>query len=1150
MLRSNTTPNSSGTASLVPSSFPSSVLPEATDGDHESSPSTTLVERLRRREAALMAVSFAAELFLTGDWREGAVEILGRFGVAADVSRVFIFENQVGPNGAPMCTLRYSWLASHAEQNENAPVGAQVSLAESWSAPLMQRLAQREVAGGNVDEMDSPAREYFLEQGIQSILTVPVMVENRWWGFIGFAETRAPRTWDASETETLRVAADLLGAAVGRGRKDLALRESEAELRAIFSAMHDVILVIDRDGRYVKIAPTAPNLLYRPPQELLGRTLNEVFEADSAQIFNSCVQAALNSGRMQRCEYKLTIGGREIWFVASVNRLSDDTVLWIARDVTERKEAERLLQQQSAAMSASMDGMAILDDGWRFVFVNESHSRIYGYDRAAELLGKSWEVLYTPEEVQRFHDEVIPKFDVEGQWRGHAVGKMRDGNLFRQEISLNRINGNGLICVVRDVSETFAAQESLRESEMLFRLLAETATDFIARQRPDGRFLYVSPSCENLLGFSQPELVNSSPFDLVHPEDRNYVQTAYDQVVSNAPVDLVTYRMRRKDGSYVWFETTSQLIQDEHGNSAEIHTVSRDITGRREAEEALRRAEAKYRSIFENAVEGIFQTTPDGNYMEANPSLARIYGYDSPEHLMNNITDISRQLYVDSRKRAEFLKEMYTKGAASNFEAQIYRRDGQVIWISENARAVRDADGEVIFFEGTVEDITKRKVAEEQLLHDALHDKLTGLANRALFMDRLSQAVARLKRHAECRFGVLFLDFDRFKNVNDSLGHMAGDQLLIGMAARLEACLRPGDTVARLGGDEFAILVEDIRDVSEATQVAERIQHEMGRPFRLEGQEVFSSASIGIAVSNGEYDRAEDVLRDADMAMYRAKAMGKARHEVFDAGMHTRAVALLQLETDLRWAIERQEFRLHYQPIVALDTGRIVGFEALVRWQHPERGLVSPAEFIPVAEETGWIVPIGEWVLTEACVQLAEWQKQFKLEPPLYVAVNLSGKQFSQPDLIERIEATLRDAGLSARSLKLEITESAIMEEAQIVTDRLLKLRALGVRLGLDDFGTGYSSLSYLHRFPLDTLKIDRSFVARMSEGGEHREIVRTIVALGKNLNMDVVAEGVEDPEQLIDLRSLDCAHGQGYFFAKPLKAEAAIALLAAQPQW
>jgi diguanylate cyclase (GGDEF)-like protein/PAS domain S-box-containing protein len=726
-----------------------------------------------------------------------------------------------------------------------------------------------------------------------------------------------------------------------------------------------------------------------------------------------------------------------------------------------------------------------------------------------------------------------------------------DGRSLWFSASVTPLTENTVLWVTHDMTQAHQARESLRQSEELFRLLAENSTDKIARVRPDGTLLYVSPSVETILGYTVPQFMQTKVSSLLHPEDRETVITWHKRVLEGEKRhENLIYRIRHQNGHYLWFETTSRAVRGNNGKVSEIHTVSRDITQRRNAENALKAAEAKYRSIFENAVEGIFQTTPNGTYIDANPSLARIYGYDSPAQLIASMTDIGQQLYVESGRRADFIKEMNSAGSVANFESQIRRKDGKIIWISENARSVQGEDGELTYFEGTVEDITARKSAEEQLLHDALHDKLTGLANRALFMDRMGQAFGRLKRHHEALFAVLFLDFDRFKNVNDSLGHLAGDQLLIQLATRLQGCLRPGDTVSRLGGDEFAILLEEIADVEEAIVVAERIQKEMTTPFQLVGQEVFSSASIGIALAGPQYEKTEDLLRDADVAMYRAKAMGKARHEVFNAGMHQRAVALLQLETDLRWASERQEFRLWYQPIITLETGQIGGFEALIRWQHPERGLVSPLDFIPVAEETGWIVPIGRWVLEEACQQLAQWHRDFPREVPLTMSVNLSSKQFMQSDLIPFIESLIRLHNLPPGTLKLEITESALMENAQDVTDRLLQMRAVGCLLGLDDFGTGYSSLSYLHRFPLDTLKIDRSFIARMTEGGENREIVRTIVSLGRNLGLDVVAEGVEDEKQLADLRVLNCKSGQGYFFARPLPAPDAHKLIAAAPIW
>ncbi len=445
--------------------------------------------------------------------------------------------------------------------------------------------------------------------------------------------------------------------------------------------------------------------------------------------------------------------------------------------------------------------------------------------------------------------------------------------------------------------------------------------------------------------------------------------------------------------------------------------------------------------------------------------------------------------------------------------------------------------------------ISRRKQSEELLRHNAFHDGLTNLPNRALFMDRLGHALKLTKRHNDYLFAVLFLDLDRFKVINDSLGHMVGDQLLVAIARCLERCLRPEDTVARLGGDEFAILLNNIKDISDVILVAERIQEQLKLPFNLSGQEVFASTSVGIALNTTDYKQPEDLLRDADTAMYRAKARGKARYEVFNTAMHDHVVTLLQLENSLRWAVERQELRIHYQPIVLLKTGRITGFEALVRWQHPQRGLVLPEEFISVAEETGAIIPIGYWVLREACRQMHKWQLQFP-EDSLTISVNLSSKQFLQPDLIDQISQILQETGLDARSLKLEITESVIMENTESATAMLLQLSNLGVELHLDDFGTGYSSLNYLHRFPVNVLKIDRSFISKMDVTGKNLEIVRAIITLAHNLSINVTAEGLETAEQLAQLRALQCKHGQGYFFNKPADQEAAGALITKSLQW
>jgi len=440
--------------------------------------------------------------------------------------------------------------------------------------------------------------------------------------------------------------------------------------------------------------------------------------------------------------------------------------------------------------------------------------------------------------------------------------------------------------------------------------------------------------------------------------------------------------------------------------------------------------------------------------------------------------------------------------------------------------------------------IAERQKSEAQLRHNVFHDWLTGLPNRAFFMERLKSAIAKAKRYKDYLFAVIFIDLDRFKVVNDSLGHMVGDQLLIGTADRLKACLRPEDTVARLGGDEFVILLNNIKSVSDATDVADRIQVRLTLPFNLSGQEVFTSLSAGIALSTTGYHQPEDLLRDADTAMYHAKCLGKARYKIFDPSMHESAVRLLQLENDLRRAIERQEFQVYYQPIVFLETGRITGFEALIRWRHPTRGLLVPADFISVAEETGAIIPIGYWVLSVACRQLHTWQLEFSTKH-LTVSVNLSSKQFSQPDLIEQISCILQESSLDAGSLKLEITETTIMENAESATAMLLQLRDLGIELYMDDFGTGYSSLSSLHRFPVDVLKIDQSFISSMGISNDKAKIVQVIMMLAQNLGMETIAEGVETAEHMAQLKILQCKRGQGYFFSQPVDSKAAGAMIA-----
>ncbi len=578
--------------------------------------------------------------------------------------------------------------------------------------------------------------------------------------------------------------------------------------------------------------------------------------------------------------------------------------------------------------------------------------------------------------------------------------------------------------------------------------------------------------------------------------------------------------------------------------SAANKRLTLEVDERQHAERALRAAELKFRGLFENAIEGIFSAAPDGTIVEANPAMARIFGYASPAEFMAALNDENVTLFEEEGRDREFRSLMLAQGEVLGFESQVCRKDDRIIWISQNARAVRDEKGEVLFYEGSVEDITARKEAQARLEHQAYHDPLTGLPNRALFLDRLTMAMHRRVRRKDYIFAVIYMDLDRFKVINDSLGHGIGDQLLTTVSERLALCVRDLDTVARFGGDEFAVLLEDLAAPREAIKIAKRILDDIGRPYDLSGYEVRTSASIGIVLITEGYETSELILRDADTAMYKAKEQGKARFKVFNQKMHDEALHLLELESDLRKALVRDEFTMYYQPIIDVASGRLAGFEALVRWLHPQLGLVGPVEFIPLAEDTGLIFGLGEWVFRTVCTQISTWQKAFGNGSAPAVAVNLSPKQFMQPNLVQVMQQIVEQSGADPEKLKVEITESVLMDNAETAVDMLTKLRRLGVHLSIDDFGTGYSSLSYLQRFPVDILKIDRSFISVFGTEPETQVLVRSILSLAHSLNLKVVAEGVDQNAQCLLLRELGCDFAQGYLFSRPVPVDQAEALI------
>lgn len=697
-----------------------------------------------------------------------------------------------------------------------------------------------------------------------------------------------------------------------------------------------------------------------------------------------------------------------------------------------------------------------------------------------------------------------------------------------------------IVSSIRLSSNSLRTQDAISmDNDSLLRTVIENLNDAIIVTDLENQILHVNSRLARLVGCTavdmlgrpaQPflSLIEGWPFFCATPGE--------------AQTGLYGWRegqLKRQDGRQFWAEVNSTPLCNSDGHPIATLITVTDITERKWLEEYLRLLE----SVVVNANELVMISQVEAGddpldlrMVYINDAFLKVTG-----HRAADVIGRTAQVLVGPRTDLDELnriREMMIRNESVKAELILHRRDNTHFWADINTVPIRNEHGQVTHFVSVMREVTERKNAEEELRRNAFHDPLTGLPNRLLFTERLAQVISRSKQIPGRKCAVLFLDLDRFKVINDSLGYMVGDQLLISIARRLETCVKQTDIVARLGGDEFTILLDDIQTEDAASHVAERIHQELALPFTLNGYEVFTTVSIGIALSTTDFNHTEDLLRGADIAMYRAKASGKACHEVFDTEMHDEAMRQMQLENDLRRALERGEFRVYYQPIVSLMTGRLAGFEALMRWQHPERGLVSPGEFIPIAEETGLILPMGQWILMEACRQLGEWQKKYPQYRRLSMSVNISSRQFSQRGTIDLLKDVLEKTGLNPALLKLEITETAIMENTESAMETLLTLKKMGVQLSVDDFGTGYSSLGYLYRFPMDVLKIDQSFISRIDTDGEKLELVRTIITLAWNLGMDVIAEGIETTKQLAQLKRLKCEYGQGYLFSKPMSAE------------
>ncbi|MFN6964301.1 MAG: PAS domain S-box protein [Pyrinomonadaceae bacterium] len=875
--------------------------------------------------------------------------------------------------------------------------------------------------------------------------------------------------------------------------------------------------------------------------------LRVIHPDDQERVFGETRSSTL-SGKEVEYEYRIVAADGSIRWVHDRGHLVKDSRGNIVRrqgvifDITQQKLADLELEESETRyrdlFEKASDLIYVIDLDGRYVSINDACARVFGYTRE-EALQLTWRDITAPDQhdaIRQRIQEKIAGLANETTYEADCITK--DGRRVTLEINSGLLYKDGVPVgiqgVARDITERKRTEEALIRREREYRDLFENANDLIFTQDLEGNFTSLNRAGERITGYSREEAVKMNMSEVVAPE---FLEAARKMVKNKLAGDAsASYELEiiAKDGRRVSLDLSTRLIVKD-GRPVGVQGIGRDITERKRAERELHETLSLLASTFESTADGIVVFDEQLQIISYNRKFIQMW--QVPGEILatrdgRQLAAYAVSLLKDPEEGLAQLQELLDDPLAVG-EHMLELADGRVFERYSQPRFLKGKPmGRVCCYR----DITERKRAEEMLRHHALHDTLTSLPNRTEFMKHLTTAVERTKRNPSARFAVLFLDLDRFKVINDSLGHVVGDKLLIAIAERLRASVRPGDVIARLGGDEFTILLNRTGDPDEVAKVAERLLSKISEPFKLDSYEVFTSASIGIILSDDLHRDPEDFLRDADAAMYRAKETGKARYEIFDREMHKHNLHALQLELDLRRAIERNEFEIHYQPIVMLDSGRVNEFEALIRWRHPQRGLILPDHFIRVAEETGMIIPIGEWILEKACRQTAEWQRS--CSTLLSVSVNLSAKQLMHPHLTSVVKRILNDSGLSPRQLKLEVTESTVMEHSDNSHDVLNELAELGVLLSTDDFGTGYSSLSYLHRFPFSRLKIDRSFVCKMADDRKSEAIVKSILMLGQNLNIEVVAEGIETDIQLRLLRGLGCELGQGYRFSPGVAAD------------
>lgn len=933
------------------------------------------------------------------------------------------------------------------------------------------------------------------------------------------------------------------------------LTQSEEFNRGIINSSLDCIKTLDTEGNLLSMSSGGQSLLCISDLEpYLNKPWIEFWEREDRKAAQAAIASAAAGKTGRFVGFFCTLEGTPKWWDVQVSPIRDADgrtaqLLVVSRDITELRQSEQALRESEANLAAAQRITHL--GSWELIVNNVEDSnenivrwsdevfRIFGYEPKEFTVTSAfvYDAVHPEDRVyvsEQFTEAVVEKkfLDIEARIilpdASERLIRAQAETVY-DETTGKPVKMNGTI---QDITEHRLAEEAIRESENQYRDLFENANDLIYTHDLRGNFTSLNRAGERITGYSREEALRMNISQVVDPESlaaarEMTARKIKEDVATTYEVDIIA-----KNGRTVSLELSTRLIYRK-GAAIGVQGIGRDITERRRAEAALKASEQRYRQLGEGIFHQVWTAEPDGKLDYVNARTMEYFDRTSAE-----LVGEEWQNVVHPDDLEECLRRWSNAIATGEFyemEFRLRRHDGEYRWFKARANPDYDTRGRIIKWFGTNTDIDEQKQSEAKLNYYARHDTLTDLPNRPEFMNHLAAAIDRARLNPLTRFAVLFLDLDRFKIINDSLGHIVGDKLLKAIADRLCNYVRPGDVVARLGGDEFTILLNRTGGTADVVQVAERVQRNLAKPFQIDGYEVFTSASIGIIVSDEIMREPEDFLRDADSAMYRAKEAGKARYEIFDREMHVRNIKQLQIETDLRHAIERSEFEIQYQPIVKLESGSVSEFEALIRWRHPVHGLIGPDDFISVAEETGMIVPIGRWILEESCRQTIKWQNQFTF--PLSISVNLSAKQLMYPLLTEQVAAILDETGLNPRQLKLEVTESMVMEHSERSLNLLQELDELGISLSTDDFGTGYSSLSYLQRFPFDRLKIDRSFVDKMIGDERSAAIVKTILMLGENLGIEVVAEGIETEQQLDMLRNFGCRLGQGYFFSRPVGA-------------